>query len=91
MMPTMEGEATVSELRDHAGRILRRVAAGESVAITRRGKRVAMLTPLAASYAAADDAVDWSHSAAARSFPAHLRRPTAKQSAQLRLEAAGRW
>jgi prevent-host-death family protein len=35
----------VRELRQHASRWLRRVAAGESFAVTDRGRRVALLVP----------------------------------------------
>jgi len=41
------GEATVRELRNHGGRVLDRVAAGERVTITRDGKAVARLEPVA--------------------------------------------
>jgi prevent-host-death family protein len=40
-------EATVRELRNHGGRVLDRVAAGERIIITRDGKPVARLEPVA--------------------------------------------
>ena len=40
-------EATVRDLRNHGGRVLDRVAAGELVTITRDGKPVARLEPMA--------------------------------------------
>ena len=39
-------EATVRDLRNHGGRVLDRVAAGELVTITRDGKPVARLEPV---------------------------------------------
>ncbi|MGB8383974.1 MAG: type II toxin-antitoxin system prevent-host-death family antitoxin [Dermatophilaceae bacterium] len=41
------GEASVRDLRNHGGRVLDRVAAGERVTITRDGKPVARLEPAA--------------------------------------------
>lgn len=40
-------EVTVRELRNHGGEVIDRVAGGETVTITRAGKRVAELRPLA--------------------------------------------
>lgn len=40
-------EATVRDLRNHGGQVLDRVVAGEVVTITRDGKPVAQLEPLA--------------------------------------------
>ncbi len=40
-------EATVRDLRNHGGRVLDRVLAGERVTITRDGKPVARLEPVA--------------------------------------------
>ena len=39
-------EATVRDLRNHGGRVLDRVAAGERVVITRDGRPVARLEPM---------------------------------------------
>lgn len=39
-------EATVRELRNHGGRVLNQVLAGEPVTITRDGEPVAQLVPL---------------------------------------------
>jgi len=39
-------EVGVQELHDHLSRILRRVAAGEDVVVTNRGRRVAWLSAL---------------------------------------------
>ena len=39
-------EVTVRDLRNHSGRVLDRVEAGESVTITRNGKSVARLSPV---------------------------------------------
>jgi prevent-host-death family protein len=40
-------EVTVRDLRNHGGEVIDRVAGGETVTITRAGKRVAELRPLA--------------------------------------------
>ncbi|MGH3765016.1 MAG: type II toxin-antitoxin system Phd/YefM family antitoxin [Pseudonocardiaceae bacterium] len=40
-------EVTVRELRNHGGEVIDRVAGGEIVTVTRAGKRVAELRPLA--------------------------------------------
>lgn len=40
------GEVTVRELRNHGGEVIDRVAGGETVTVTRAGKRVAELRPL---------------------------------------------
>lgn len=39
-------QVTVRDLRNHGGRVLDRVAAGESLVVTRDGKPVAELRPL---------------------------------------------
>ena len=39
-------EIGVRELRQHASRYLRRVAAGETIEVTDRGRRVARLVPI---------------------------------------------
>jgi prevent-host-death family protein len=45
-IPWCMGEATVRDLRNHGGRVLDRVSAGERVTITRKGKPVARLEPV---------------------------------------------
>jgi prevent-host-death family protein len=39
-------EITIRELRNHGGRVVDRVSAGEHLTVTRDGKPVAMLLPL---------------------------------------------
>jgi len=39
-------EVSIRELRNHGGEVVDRVASGEHVAVTRRGKRVAELRPV---------------------------------------------
>jgi len=51
-------EATVRELRNHGGRVLDRVAAGERVTITRDGKPVARLEPVARGRLSAEALVE---------------------------------
>lgn len=41
-------EITIRELRNHGGRVVDRVALGESMTVTRNGKPVALLSPLEA-------------------------------------------
>jgi prevent-host-death family protein len=41
------GNVTVRELRNHGGRVLERVARGESLTVTHSGRPVAELRPLA--------------------------------------------
>ena len=53
--------ATVRELRNHYADLLRRVQAGEEIAISQRGKIVARLVP---EKPAAPAKVDWSKSKA---------------------------
>jgi prevent-host-death family protein len=53
--------ATVRELRNHYTTLLSRVAAGEEVTITQRGKPVARLSPVRGQHV---KKVDWSRSAA---------------------------
>jgi prevent-host-death family protein len=78
--------ATVRELRNHYSRLMRWVAAGEEVAISRRGKVVARLVPDSASQ---PRHVDWSTSAAARMDKSGMRQLTAKESADLLAASRG--
>ena len=50
-------EVTIRELRNHGGRVLDRVIAGEQLTITRDGRPVAELRPLRAVAATAHDLV----------------------------------
>lgn len=51
-------EATVRELRNQGGRVLDRVAAGERIVITRDGRPVARLEPVAGGRLSARALVD---------------------------------
>ena len=54
-------EVSVRELRNHGGDVLDRVAAGESLTVTRSGKPVAELRPLARAATATQVLIDrWS-------------------------------
>ncbi len=51
-------EVTVRELRNHGGRVLDRVARGESLIVTRAGEPIAELRPLPRKRLAASTLVD---------------------------------
>lgn len=77
---------TVRDLRNNYAQLLRRVAAGQEVTITRRGRVVARLVP------AGDEAlmVDWTQSAAQRR-PRTGRPMSAARRAKVLTEGSGRW
>ena len=77
---------TVRELRNNYSRVLKWVAKGEEVEVTRRGKIVAKVVPPAAPRAAE---VDWAQSAALtrRSWHTTL---TVEESANLLGDSQGR-
>ncbi len=78
--------ATVRTLRNDYAKLLRRVEAGEEVAISRRGRVVARLVPADGGKAG----VDWTASAACRVTRSD--RPlSATRSARLIREAQGKW
>ena len=79
--------ATVRTLRNDYAKLLRRVEAGEEIAISRRGRIVARLLPAAAEKPAK---VDWAQSAAFRVCK-ELPALTAEQSAALLQENRGNW
>lgn len=81
--------ATVRELRNHYAELLRRVQAGEEIAISQRGKIVARLVP--EPPAASPRKVDWTKSAAFSLDRTGARFLTAAESEALRQDAAGRW
>ena len=70
---------TVRELRNNSSKVLKWVANGEEVEVTRRGKIVAKVVPPSPAKATQ---VDWSQSAA-RSRPAGSTTLTAGESAAL--------
>lgn len=54
-------EVSIRELRNHGGEVIDRVAAGDTVTITRAGKPVAELRPLARPPVSADTLLErWS-------------------------------
>ena len=57
---------TVRELRNNYSKVLKWVSKGEEVEVTRRGKAVAKVVPVAA---ASPTSVDWAQSAALTSLP----------------------
>lgn len=57
---------TVRELRNNYAKVLKWVSNGEEVEVTRRGKAVAKVVPVAS---ANPSKVDWTHSAALKSLP----------------------
>lgn len=80
--------ATVRELRNHYSRLLRWIAAGEEITISRRGSVIARLVP---EKQHSVRKVDWAASAAFRRDKAQIPLLTARESAGLRAEAQGRW
>ncbi len=77
--------ATVRELRNNYSKVLKWVAKGEEVEVTRRGKVVAKVIP---PTSAKPIAVDWSMSAAMNRKP-WSRALTANQSAGILAESQG--
>lgn len=57
---------TVRELRNNYAKVLKWVSKGEEVEVTRRGKVVAKVVPVAT---ASPTSVDWAQSAALKSLP----------------------
>ena len=81
--------ATVRDLRNHYSQLLAWIAAGEEITITQRGKPVARLSPTPAS---ADlEKVDWNQSSAVARDRSREIRLSASESAELLMEAGGRW
>lgn len=76
---------TVRELRNNYSQVLKWVAKGEEVEVTRRGKIVAKVVPPVAAKAAQ---VDWSQSAAL-TRGAWSRVLTADESAAIRADSQG--
>jgi len=76
------------ELRNHYTSLRRWVAAGEEVLITQKGLAVARLLPASPAKAPKVNSADSPEVGRDRSQEACL---TAKASASLRAEAAGRW
>ena len=79
---------TVRELRNNYSKVLKWVAKGEEVDVTRRGKIVAKVVPPSAAKATQ---VDWSQSAAVGRDRSHAPLLTAEESTGLIHEAGGRW
>jgi prevent-host-death family protein len=76
---------TVRELRNNYAQVLKWVAKGEEVEVTRRGKPVARVVPPPSSQSAR---VDWTQSAAL-TRRAWTRTLTANESAAIRAESQG--
>jgi prevent-host-death family protein len=80
--------ATVRELRNHYADLLRRVKAGEEIAISQRGKIVARLVPEPSSQSTK---VDWANAPEVTRDRSRERMLTAEESEALRHDAAGQW
>jgi len=80
--------ATVRELRNHYAELLRRVKAGEEIAISQRGKIVARLVP---EKSAPPVKVDWANAPEVTRDRSGERMLTAAESEALRHDAAGGW
>lgn len=77
---------TVRELRNNYARVLKWVASGQEIQVTRRGKVVAKVVPPDG----ASLKVDWSRSAALR-VTGRDKALSARQSERLLKEAQGNW
>jgi prevent-host-death family protein len=80
--------ATVRDLRNHYTGLLRWIAAGEEILITRRGKPLARLIP---EKPARRKKVDWSTSREVMRDRSGDRILTAEESRQLIQDAGGKW
>lgn len=80
--------ATVRDLRNHYTGLLRWIAAGEEIVITRRGKPLARLVP---EKSPRKQKVDWSKSPEVTRDRRGMRVLTAKESLQIIKDAGGRW
>lgn len=80
--------ATVRELRNQYGSVLRWVSAGEDVLITRRGKVIARLSPETEE---ALERVDWTSSPEVTRDRSREPLLSAEQSAEILGEAGGKW
>jgi prevent-host-death family protein len=79
--------ATVRDLRNHYTGLLRWIAAGEEIVITRRGKPLARLVP----EKPAPKHVNWAESEAVTRDRSGERVLTAEESLQLVKDAGGHW
>lgn len=80
--------ATIRELRNDYSRLLRWVAAGEEVEITKRGEPVARLVP---RKVANEVKVDWTQSPIFKQGRRKGKKMSAETSAQMIAESRGRW
>ena len=80
--------ATVRDLRNHYTGLLRWIAAGEEIVITRRGKPLARLIP---EKPVPRKKVDWSTSREVMRDRSGERILTAEESLQLIKDAGGKW
>jgi prevent-host-death family protein len=78
--------ATVRELRNRYSELLKWIAAGEEILITRRGIGIARLVPLKPD---TETRVDWARSAAFRLDRRGMRSLNAKESRDLLAESQG--
>ena len=79
--------ATVRDLRNHYTGLLRWIAAGEEIVITRRGKPIARLVPEKPK----GREVNWAESEAVTRDRSGERVLTAEESYQLIKDAGGHW
>ena len=80
--------ASVRDLRNHYTGLLRWIAAGEEIVITRRGKPLARLVP---EKPVRQKKVDWAASEAVTRDRSGERVLSAEESMQLIKEAGGHW
>ncbi|MFW5882784.1 MAG: type II toxin-antitoxin system Phd/YefM family antitoxin [Verrucomicrobiota bacterium] len=80
--------ATVRDLRNHYSRVIDIVTGGQEVTITRYGKPVAKLIPVASE---SRGKVDWSQCEAVTLDRSQLPCPSAEESLSFLKEAGGKW
>jgi len=80
--------ATVRELRNEYSRLLRWVAAGEEVEITRRGEPVARLVPQKVPN---EVKIDWTQSPVFKQGRRKGKKMSAETSARMIAESRGKW
>jgi len=80
--------ATLRDLRNHYSRLMKWLAAGEEIVITKRGRPIARLIPETTPVATV---VDWSKSAAVTRDRSQEARLSLEESQQILRDSSGQW
>ena len=80
--------ATLRDLRNHYSKLMKWLAAGEEIVITKRGRPIARLIPEATPVATR---VDWSKSAAVSRDRSREPSLSQEESQQILRESSGQW